>query len=60
MPRAGFEKKSEYIFLRHREAADQIRFINLNEAAGRIWPAGWTLDMPAIGLAVSGAILSHL
>ena len=35
VPRARFEKKSEYIFLRHREAAGWIRFINLNQAAGR-------------------------
>ena len=35
VPRAGFEKKSQYIFLRHREDAGRIRFINLNQAAGR-------------------------
>ena len=42
VPQAGFENKSEYIFLRHQEAAGRIRFINLNQAAGR------TLDMPEV------------
>ena len=35
VPRAGFEKESEYIFLRRPGAAGWIRFINLNQAAGR-------------------------
>ena len=35
VPRAGFEKKNEYIFLRHPAPAGRICFINLNQAASR-------------------------